>query len=130
MTRLAMKSNKTYSRYLDLQLPSGQSTFLLGARKTGKSHYLKARFPDSIYYDLLATDEYVRLVKSPHLLREEVLALEPEKLKEPIIIDEIQKVPALLDEVHWLIENSGAYFILCGSSARKLRSTGLTSSPP
>jgi predicted AAA+ superfamily ATPase len=42
-------------------------------------------------------------------------------MNEPIIIDEIQKVPELLDEVHWLIENSPAYFILCGSSARKLK---------
>jgi len=49
------------------------------------------------------------------------LALDPGQLALPIILDEIQKVPALLDEVHWLIENTSAYFILCGSSARKLK---------
>jgi len=60
----------------------------------------------------------------PHLLREELLAKprSPSTTKfEPIIVDEIQKVPALLDEVHWLIENAGQHFALCGSSARKLR---------
>ena len=116
---------KNYKRYLKLNLPIGQSTFLWGARKTGKSHYLKTYFADSVFYDLLKTDEYFRLLKKPHLLREEVLALGDEELKRPIIIDEIQKIPALLNEVHYLIENSDAYFILCGSSARKLKKEGI-----
>lgn len=114
-----------YSRYLKMNLSVGQSTFLWGARKTGKSFYLKRHFPDSVYYDLLETDLYFSLLKEPHLLREEILALSEEKLLHPVIVDEIQKIPVLLDEVHWLIENSSAYFILCGSSARKLKNTGV-----
>lgn len=114
-----------YKRYLKINLPRGQSTFLWGARKTGKSFYLKRHFPHSVYYNLLETDLYFRLLKEPYLLREEVLALSAEKLEHPIIIDEIQKIPLLLDEVHWLIENSSAYFILCGSSARKLKREGV-----
>jgi predicted AAA+ superfamily ATPase len=110
-----------YKRRLVLDITPGQSAFLWGARKTGKSTYLKARFPASKYYDLLLTDLFLSLSKSPSLLREEILALPDAALKHPIIIDEIQKIPALLDEVHWLIENTDAYFILCGSSARKLR---------
>lgn len=114
-----------YLRYLKMLLPKGQSTFFWGARKTGKSFYLKRHFPNSISYNLLETDLYFRLLKAPHLLREEILSLSEESLQYPIIIDEIQKIPPLLDEVHWLIENSSAYFILCGSSARKLKREGV-----
>ncbi len=112
-------------RYLDLDLPIGQSTFLWGARKTGKSTYLKSRYPDAVYYNLLKNDVYIRLLKAPEMLREEVLQLDKQTLQKPIIIDEVQKVPALLDEVHYLIENTPAYFILCGSSARKLKRLGV-----
>ncbi len=109
-------------RILDMRLPEGQSAFLWGARKTGKSSYLKAHYSTSIYYDLLNTDEHLRLVKAPHLLRQEILSLaKKSQLQLPVIIDEVQKVPLLLDEVHWLIENAGVTFILCGSSARKLK---------
>jgi predicted AAA+ superfamily ATPase len=112
-------------RYLKLEIPLGQSIFLWGARNSGKSTYLHRHFPDSIYYDLLQTDIYLRFLKEPFLLREEVLQLSPETLKKPIIIDEVQKVPLLLNEVHWLIENhKPCYFILCGSSARKLKAAG------
>ncbi len=113
-----------YQRYLTMDLPVGQSVFLWGARKTGKSMYLKNNYPDSIYYDLLNTDVYWRLLKQPSLLREEVLALSEQDLVQPIVIDEVQRVPELLNEVHWLIENTAAYFILCGSSARKLKREG------
>lgn len=108
-------------RLLKLVLPKSQSAFLWGARKTGKSTYLAEHFPDSIFYDLLKTDELTRLLTAPHLLREELIAASPDALKYPVIIDEIQKVPMLLNEVHWLIENKKISFILCGSSARKLR---------
>lgn len=114
-----------FSRYLKMPLPRGQSTFLWGARKTGKSFYLKRHFPLSVCYDLLKTDLYFRLLKEPYQLREEILELGEEALSHPIIIDEIQKIPILLDEVHWLIENTSAYFILCGSSARKLKKEGV-----
>lgn len=108
-------------RLLNIELPPHQSAFLWGARKTGKSTYLVEHFPRSIKYDLLKTDELARLLASPHLLREELLALTPDELKYPVIIDEVQKAPALLNEVHWLIENKNVSFILCGSSARKLK---------
>ena len=113
-----------FKRLLQLILPNHKSAFLWGARQTGKSTYLKNHFPAAHCYDLLKSDLQLRLEKNPHHLREEILALTPAKLKNPIIIDEIQKVPALLNEVHWLIENTEAQFILCGSSARKLKRLG------
>lgn len=106
-----------------MDLPQGQSAFLWGARQTGKSSFLKTHFKKSIYYDLLDTHEVIRLSKAPYLLREDILALDKKELSNPIILDEIQKVPDLLNEIHWLIENTDAQFILCGSSARKLKTT-------
>ncbi len=114
-----------FKRYLNMELPVKQSAFLWGARKTGKSFYLKKNFPNSVVYDLLNTEVYWRLLETPNLLRDEVLAMSESELKHPVIIDEIQMVPQLLNEVHWLIENSDAYFILCGSSARKLKREGV-----
>lgn len=110
-----------FNRKLTIDLPPRQSAFLWGARQTGKSSYLKKHFKTCRYYDLLDTHEVVRLAKAPHLLREEILALPKTQRAKPIIIDEVQKVPELLNEVHWLIENAQAQFILCGSSARKLK---------
>ena len=112
---------QTITRSLEIALPKGQSAFLWGPRKTGKTTFLKTAFPDSTVYDLLQTDLLLEFTKRPSLLRERLLAAEPKRLKEPIIIDEVQKVPQLLDEIHWLIENKGLRFILCGSSARKLK---------
>ena len=108
-------------RILRISLPERQSAFLWGPRKTGKSTYLKSAFPGSLGFDLLQTDLMLDLAKRPALLRERLLAAEPARLAQPVILDEVQKVPALLDEVHWLIENRGLRFVLCGSSARKLR---------
>ena len=108
-------------RVLDIKLPKGQSAFLWGPRKTGKTTYLKRHFPDSLMYDFLKTDFFIEVSKNPALLREQLLAKNKNILKHPIILDEVQKVPQVLDEVHWLIENKGLRFILCGSSARKLR---------
>jgi predicted AAA+ superfamily ATPase len=112
---------ETMPRILKIKLPKGQSAFLWGPRKTGKTTFLRATFPDSLSYDLLQTDLFLELVKRPFLLREQLLTGSPKQLKEPIILDEVQKVPQLLDEIHWLIENKGLRFILCGSSARKLK---------
>ena len=78
-------------------------------------------FPDATVYDLLKSDVRMALQMRPALLREECELLDDGEL---VIIDEVQKVPALLDEVHWLIENKGIRFILSGSSARKLRRSG------
>lgn len=111
---------KYIKRALDIKL-GAQSAFLWGARKTGKTTYLRQRFPDSIVFDFLKTDLFLDMSKNPALLREQLLAKDPEQIKGPIILDEVQKVPQLLDEVHWLIENKGLNFILCGSSARKLK---------
>jgi len=110
-----------FKRILNIDLPPGQSAFLWGARQAGKSTYLKEAFPQSLVYDLLKTDVLIELTKKPSLLREQLLAKAPSTLQHPIIIDEVQKVPAILDEVHWLIENKRLRFILCGSSARKLK---------
>jgi predicted AAA+ superfamily ATPase len=112
---------QSIDRYLKIELPKGQSAFLWGPRKTGKTTYLKSAFPRSLTYDLLKTDLFLDLAKRPFLLREQLLEANPDRLKEPVIIDEVQKVPQLLDEVHWLIENKRLRFILCGSSARKLK---------
>jgi predicted AAA+ superfamily ATPase len=112
---------ETIGRMLKIELPKRQSAFLWGPRKTGKTTYLKASFPASLTYDMLQTDLFLELTKRPFLLREQLLAADPKQLKEPVIIDEVQKVPQLLDEIHWLIENKGLRFILCGSSARKLK---------
>lgn len=112
-----------YKRICHVDLPEKQSAFLWGARQTGKSYFLKHHFKYSVYYDLLNTHDIIRFTKAPYLLREEVIALSENELSYPIIIDEIQKVPELLNEVHWLIENTNAHFILCGSSARKLKTS-------
>lgn len=114
-----------YFRILKLDLPPGQSIFLWGARKTGKSTYLKTHFPGAVYYDFLKSDIYLKFQKSPFLLREEILALPESALNSPIILDEVQKIPMLLNEVHWLIENTRAQFILCGSSTKNLKKTGV-----
>ncbi len=98
-----------------------ESLFLWGARQTGKSTLLKAMFPNSMYFDLLQTDVFERFQRAPFQLRE---MLQANQQIEPVIIDEIQKIPALLDEVHWLIVNKGVRFILSGSSPRKIMRSG------
>ena len=110
------------NRYLELALPKGQSCFLWGARKTGKSTFLKEKYPNAIYIDLLQADVFQGYLKEPERIRHEVIDFEDPTI---IIIDEIQKVPALLDEVHGLIESKkNLQFILCGSSSRKLKYSG------
>jgi predicted AAA+ superfamily ATPase len=94
-----------------------ESIFFWGARQTGKSMLLKTRFPDAMWFDLLISREYERLSKNPDILRETVLA---NLNLSPVIIDEIQRIPTLLNEVHWLISNHGIRFILSGSSPRKI----------
>jgi predicted AAA+ superfamily ATPase len=102
-----------------LRLPRRPTTsfFLWGPRQTGKSSLLCATYPDAPRIDLLSSREFVRFSRDPGLLREEVEASGASF----VVVDEVQKVPALLDEVHWLIENRGSVFALCGSSARKVR---------
>ncbi|MBI2426284.1 MAG: ATP-binding protein [Candidatus Kerfeldbacteria bacterium] len=105
-----------------IQLPKKHSFFLFGPRQTGKSTLLKTLFSEqqTMYYDLLKSEEYLRLSAHPQLFREEVLARPASKSR--VIIDEIQRVPLLLNEVHWLMEQPRApVFLLTGSSARKLK---------
>lgn len=109
-----------FNRLQHFQSRGKESCFLWGGRQTGKSTLLKQLFPKSPYYDLLLADEYRRFSQDPSLLRQELLAAEPAPLS-PVIVDEVQKIPALLDEIQWLIVNKGISFVLCGSSARKLK---------
>ena len=108
-------------RILKLDEAKDGSLFLWGSRQTGKSTLLKMLFPGAHVYDLLKSDVRMALQLHPSQLREECELLDDGEL---IIIDEVQKVPALLDEVHWLIENKNQRFVLSGSSARKLRRSG------
>ncbi|MFZ4733575.1 MAG: ATP-binding protein [Pirellulales bacterium] len=110
-----------FQRRLSIALPERQSAFLWGARKTGKSTFLRNAFPGSVSFDFLRTDLLIAFTTRPALLREQLLAKPPSVLALPIILDEVQKVPGLLDEVHGLIEERGLRFVLCGSSARKLK---------
>ncbi len=110
-----------FSRRLNFVLPSTQSAFLWGARKTGKSTWLRKHYPQSTYYDFLKTDVMLELTRQPSVLREQLLAKDLSALKGPVILDEVQKVPQILDEVQWLIETQKLSFVLCGSSARKLK---------
>lgn len=103
-------------RLLDLRLPEGRSAFLWGPRKVGKSHWIARHLPQAPLVDLLKTDVFAEYAARPALLRERF-----QDRRGLIVLDEVQKVPALLDEVHWLIENRGLSFLLTGSSARKLR---------
>lgn len=98
-----------------------ESLFLWGARQTGKSTLLKALFPDAIWFDLLKSDVYKRYQSNPAQFREVILAAESSSF---VIVDEIQKIPALLDEIHWLIVNHSIQFILSGSSPRKIIRAG------
>jgi len=109
------------TRIINLLDLSSESCFLWGARQTGKSTLLRLTFADARYIDLLKSDEFERFNRRPALLREE-LSLLPEG--ELVIIDEIQKLPVLLDEIHWLMTNRNLRFIMSGSSARKLVRSG------
>ena len=110
-----------YERQLAIDLPAGQSAFLWGPRKTGKSTLLRLRFPAATRFDLLDTRLMLELMRAPWRLRERTRALDAAARAQPIVLDEVQKVPALLDEVHRLIESEGLRFVLCGSSVRKLK---------
>lgn len=109
-----------FKRNLTLPVAGTESFFLWGPRQTGKSTLLRETYKDAHWIDLLKSEEFRRYLAHPEYLRQEMDALEPAPHRQ-IVIDEIQKVPALLDEVHWLIENRGLHVALCGSSARKVK---------
>ena len=110
-----------YKRVFDIEGKLDEGMFLFGARQTGKSTLLKERFKGSIYYDLLDPDVRKAFKRNPNSLKE---ALWDKPAGTLVIVDEIQKVPELLDVVHSLMVDRGLFFILSGSSARKLKRSG------
>lgn len=107
-----------FTRNLLLPRHPKNSLFLWGPRQTGKTTLLKSVYPDAMRIDLLKNDLFLRYLRNPSHFREEIMALDSTQC---IVVDEIQKVPALLDEIHFMIQEEGRHFILCGSSARKLK---------
>jgi len=108
-------------RLFDKPLHGTKSFFLFGPRGTGKTTLIKSIVEDNIYIDLLEYETYKDLLANPGRLQH----LIPDNYTGWIILDEIQKIPALLNEVHRLIESSNQKFILTGSSARSLRRKGV-----
>ena len=110
-----------YKRIFDIEKKLDEGMFLFGARQTGKSTLLKERFKDAIYYDLLNPNVRKAFKRNPNSLWE---ALQDKPAGTLVIVDEIQKVPELLDVVHSLMVDRGLFFILSGSSSRKLKRSG------
>ena len=110
-----------YKRIFEIENKLDEGMFLFGARQTGKSTLLKERFKGAIYYDLLNPDVRKAFKRNPNSLKEALWNKAPGTL---VIIDEIQKVPGLLDIVHTLMVEKGLWFILSGSSSRKLKRSG------
>lgn len=106
-----------FQRALKIDLQDTQAVLLLGPRKSGKTTLLRETFKKATFFDLLKNDLRTQLTINPSLIRERVLEEKPSV----VVIDEIQKVPSLLDEIHWCLENTETKFILCGSSARSLK---------
>ncbi|MDE3055439.1 MAG: ATP-binding protein [Verrucomicrobiota bacterium] len=103
--------------------PPSNSYFLFGPRGTGKSTWIREQYPDALWIDLLDLSQFLQFSASPSLLRDLVLGNPAKKI---VVIDEVQKAPQLLSEVHRLIEeDKSLQFILTGSSARKLKREGV-----
>ncbi len=103
-------------------VPPGQSYFLLGPRGCGKTTWLRATFKDAHFVDLLSEDRFQRLLVDPGRFADELRAVAPGRW---VVLDEVQRLPALLNEVHRFIEEKRLQFVLCGSSARKLKRAGV-----
>jgi len=99
-----------------------QSFFLLGPRGSGKSIWLRATFPDAHVIDLLSEETYQRLLANPGHFADELRAVPTGRW---VIVDEVQRLPNLLNEVHRFMEEKRLNFVLCGSSARKLKRAGV-----
>ena len=108
-----------YSRIISP--PKDKSFFLFGPRGTGKTTWVKTSFPKAIFIDLLESEVYNDLLANPQRLEKFI----PKDFKNWIIIDEVQRIPDLLNEIHRLIEKNHYRFVLTGSSARKLRTKGV-----
>ncbi len=103
------------------QPPPHQSFFLFGPRGVGKTAWAHHQFPDALFFDLLDYPTYAQLLAAPQRLGDQI----PKGYKGWVVVDEIQRVPELLNEVHRLIESRRLRFVLTGSSARKLRRRGV-----
>lgn len=110
-----------FDRLIDIPLKTRKSFFLFGPRGTGKTTWLQQHLPKALFFNLLQSEPYNRLSANPGLIREMI----PPNYSDWIIVDEIQRIPELLNEVHDLIESKEHIFILTGSSARKLRQRGV-----
>lgn len=119
-----IKANETFPavpRLLNLEeLLRQKSHFLFGPRQTGKTFLARRMLKNARFYDLLDSSTYLALSQNPGRIAEEVSSLD-----RIVVIDEIQRIPGLLNEVHRLIEERGIRFLLTGSSARKLRRGGV-----
>jgi predicted AAA+ superfamily ATPase len=109
------------ARLLKKPLYGNKSFFLLGPRGTGKTRWVKSELTPAIYFDLLEDELFNRFFAYPQRLEREI----PNDFPGWIIIDEVQKIPSLLNEVHRLIEAHNYKFVLTGSSARSLRKKGV-----
>lgn len=108
-----------YSRIISP--PKDKSFFLFGPRGTGKTTWVKTAFPKAIFVDLLESEVYNDLLANPQRLEKFI----PKDFNNWIIIDEVQRIPEILNEIHRLIEKDHYRFVLTGSSARKLRTRGV-----
>ncbi|MCC6127914.1 MAG: ATP-binding protein, partial [Chlamydiae bacterium] len=109
-----------FDRLLEVPLKGNHSFFLFGPRGTGKTSWLKKKVPNGLYIDLLDQEIFFMLLQNPHLIETMI----PPEFSDWIIIDEVQKIPSLLDEVHRMIESFRYKFVLTGSSARTLKRKG------
>src|SRR3970040_2218040 len=107
-----------YPRWL--QPPPRQSFFLFGPRGVGKTAWVHEQFPDALFFDLLDHHTYTQLLAAPQRLGDQI----PQSHKGWVVVDEVQRVPEVLNEVHRLIESRRSRFVLTGASARKLLRRG------
>ena len=114
----AMSAGQSYMRLL--KAPE-QSFFLFGMRGVGKSTWARQAFPDAHRFDLLDEGLFQSYLRDPRLFGRELLRIPAGK---PVVVDEVQRLPALLNEVHRFIESHGLRFVLLGSSVRKLKQAG------
>lgn len=118
--KMELRYPKMYERLLSKPLKGNHSFFLFGPRGTGKTSWLKSQVPEGLYIDLLNQEIFFALLQNPHKIEEMI----PKGFQDWIIIDEVQKIPDLLNEVHRMIESYRYKFILTGSSARTLKRKG------
>lgn len=111
-----------YARKQIFEGAENESVFLWGARQTGKSTLLKSLYPNVLTFDLLLSSNYKTLLNNPSHIRE---VIDADPTIRTVVIDEIQLMPSLLNEIHWLIANKGIRFIMSGSSTRKINRAGV-----